>query len=66
MNKELITVVVRAGVQVVAGLLLHRGFTVADSELEVIVGSIATLVSVVWSAKEKAKIKSETVHIAKP
>ena len=66
MNKELTTVIVRALLQAVAGALTARGIAIENGALELVAGGVVAALTVVWSAKEKAKIKSDTVTITKP
>ena len=66
MNKELITVILRAIIQAVAGALAVRGVSIDDGSIEIIVAGIVAALTIVWSVKEKAKIKSETTTITKP
>jgi hypothetical protein len=66
MNKELTTVIARATIQVLSGWLLKKGIEVDDGNIELLVGAVVFVASIVWSVKEKAKIKSDTVTIPKP
>ena len=66
MNKELITVILRAIIQAVAGALAVRGVSIDDGSIEIIVAGIVAALTIVWSVKEKAKIKAETTTITKP
>ena len=66
MNKELTTVIVRALLQAVAGALTARGVVVENGALELVSGGLVAALSIVWSVKEKARIKSDTITITKP
>ena len=66
MNKELTTVIARATIQVLAGWLLKKGIELDNGSVEIFVGAVVSAASVVWSVKEKAKIKSDTQTITKP
>lgn len=67
MNKETLTIVVRAALQALAGGLAARGIAIENGSLELITGAVVAVITIVWSHKEKAKIKSgNTATIAKP
>lgn len=66
MNKETLTVFVRAILQAVAGSLVGKG-VLDESATEPIIGGAVAAATVLWSIAEKKRIKSgNTGTIPKP
>ena len=53
MNKETVSVIVRALLQASAGALAARGVALENSHVEAIIGGVIALVTVVWSLRSK-------------
>lgn len=66
MNKELLTVVIRALLQAVAGALTARGVVVDNGTTELIAGGLVAAATVIWSVKEKNAIRANSQTIVKP
>jgi hypothetical protein len=53
MNKDTVSVIVRALLQASAGALAARGIAIENSHVEAVIGGILALVTVIWSLKSK-------------
>lgn len=58
MNKDIIPVITRAALQGIAGFLAANGISVSDGSTEQIAAGILAVVSIIWSVREKAKLKT--------
>lgn len=68
MNKETLSIIVRALLQAVAGALTARGVAVDNGTVELVAAGVVAAGTVAWShsAKKKIKDKAATQTITKP
>lgn len=68
MNKETLSIIIRALLQAVAGALTARGVTVDNGTVEVVAGAAVAIGTIIWSQSAKNKIREQgaTQTITKP